>query len=73
MKRIFNTAKNLKLPTWHRDFGNKELVLTALEDTMRHRNGNQYIPIPIGIGRCVIINNLKEDELINAMNTFEEL
>jgi len=73
LKRIFNTAKNLKLPTWHRDFGNKELVLTALEDTMRHRNGNQYIPIPIGIGRCVIINNLKEDELISAMNTFEDI
>ena len=26
LKRIFDTAKNLKLPTWHRDFANKELV-----------------------------------------------
>ena len=71
LKRIFDTAKNLKLPTWHRDFANKELVFAALEDTMRHRNGNQYIPIPVGIGRCAIINNLKEEELISAMNTFE--
>jgi len=40
---------------------------------MRHRNGNQYIPIPTGIGSCVIINNLKEEELISAMNTFEDI
>jgi 3-dehydroquinate synthase len=73
LKRIFNTAKNLKLPTWHKGFGNKILVMAALEDTMRHRNGNQYIPIPMGIGRCSIINNLKEEELISAMNTFEEI
>ncbi len=73
LKRIFDTAKNLKLPTWHRDFANKELVFAALEDTMRHRNGNQYIPIPTGIGRCAIINNLKEEELISAMNTFEDI
>ena len=73
MKRIFDTAKNLKLPTWHKGFGNKILVMAGLEDTMRHRNGNQYIPIPVGIGRCIIINNLKEEEIINAMNLFEEI
>ena len=73
LKRIFDTAKNLRLPTWHKGFGNKILVMAGLEDTMRHRNGNQYIPIPVGIGRCIIINNLKEEEIINAMNLFEEL
>ena len=73
LKRIFDTAKNLRLPTWHKGFGNKILVMAGLEDTMRHRNGNQYIPIPVGIGRCIIINNLKEEEIISAMNLFEEL
>jgi 3-dehydroquinate synthase len=51
LRRIFKCAKNLKLPTWHEDFSKVRLLESALEDTKKHRNGNQYLPVPMGIGQ----------------------
>jgi len=73
LKRIFVCAKNLKLPTWHEDFSRVRLLESALQDTMKHRNGNQYLPVPIGIGQYTMLNNVTVDDMRLAADLFEEI
>ena len=73
LRRIFKCAKNLKLPTWHEDFSKVRLLESALEDTKKHRNGNQYLPVPMGIGQYTMLNNVTVDELRLASDLFEEI
>lgn len=73
LKRIFNCAKNLKLPIWHEDFSKVRLLESALDDTRKHRNGNQYLPVPIGIGQYTMLNNVTVDELRLAADLFKDL
>jgi len=73
LRRIFKCAKNLKLPTWHEDFSKVRLLESALEDTKKHRNGNQYLPVPMGIGQYTMLNNVTIDEMRLAADLFEEI
>lgn len=73
LTRILNTAKNLGLPTFHEDFTNFDLMKLSLTDTMKHRNNNQYLPLPIEIGNYKIINDLSDDEINNAIMVFKTL
>ena len=72
LTRIFNTAKNLKLPTFHEDFTKIDLLLKSLSDTMKHRNGNQYLPLPIGIGNYKIVNDVSNEEIRKATEIFRK-
>lgn len=72
LTRIFNTAKNLKLPTFHEDFTKIDLLLKSLSDTMKHRNGNQYLPLPLGIGNYKIVNDVSGDEIDSAIKCFKD-
>lgn len=69
--RIFSTAKHLKLPTYHDDFTDADLLWNALQDTSRHRDNNQFLPVPINIGEYVIINNIDKNEIHKAIDTFK--
>jgi 3-dehydroquinate synthase len=70
LDRIFNLAKRLKLKTFHEDFMKMELLKTSLSDATKHRNGNQYAPLPLGIGKYTIVNNLDDYEMIGATEIF---
>ena len=72
-ERIFNLAKRLKLKTFHPGFTNMKLLKESLRDATKHRNGNQYAPLPIGIGNYKIINDITEREMMMAIDIFEEL
>jgi 3-dehydroquinate synthase len=73
LKRIFNVAKRLKLKTFHPDFTNMKMLLESLRDATKHRNGNQYVPLPISIGNYKIVNDVTEDEMKLAIDVFEEM
>ena len=73
LERIFKTAHSLKLPVFHKDFCKFDLLKKSLSDTMKHRNGNQYIPIPIDIGNYKFINDLTDKDIEKAIAIFEEL
>jgi 3-dehydroquinate synthetase len=73
LKRIFNVAKRLKLKTFHSDFTNMKMLLESLRDATKHRNGNQYVPLPISIGNYKIVNDVTEDEMKLAIDVFEEI
>ena len=71
LKRIFKTANELKLPVFHKDFCNLALLKKSLSDTMKHRNGNQYLPVPVGIGNYKILNDVTDDEIKKATMVFK--
>ena len=71
LKRIFKTANDLKLPSFHKDFCNFDLLKKSLSDTMKHRNGNQYLPVPVGIGNYNILNDVTDDEIKKATIVFK--
>jgi 3-dehydroquinate synthase len=72
LERIFKTAKDLGLPTFNKDFCNKKLLMKAIDDSIKHRNNNQYLPLPIDVGNYTIINDLSEKEITEAIKTFKK-
>jgi 3-dehydroquinate synthase len=73
LERIFKTAHSLKLPVFHKDFCKIDLLKKSLSDTMKHRNSNQYLPVPVGIGNYKILNDVTDDEIKKASDIFEEV
>jgi 3-dehydroquinate synthase len=73
IQRIFNLAKRLKLKTFHPGFTNMKFLTESLRDATKHRNGNQYAPLPIGIGNYKIVNDITEQEMKMAIDVFEEI
>jgi 3-dehydroquinate synthase len=71
LQRIFDTAKNLQLQTYHEDFTNFDLLKSALSDTMKHRNNNQYLPLPIGIGNYVIANDVTDKQILEGIHYYK--
>jgi len=50
-----------------------KMLLESLRDATKHRNGNQYVPLPISIGNYKIVNDVTEDEMKLAIDVFEEI
>ena len=73
LKRIFGVAERLKLKTFHPDFTNMKMLKESLNDAIKHRNGNQYAPLPVHIGNYRIVNDITDDEIIWAIKVFEEM
>ena len=71
LDRIFETARKLGLQTYHVDFLDFDLLKSGLYDTTKHRNDNQYLPLPISIGNYKIINDLDLAEIEKAITIFE--
>jgi 2-epi-5-epi-valiolone synthase len=70
---IINVAKKLKLKTYHKDFTNFSLLKESMADAYKHRNGNQYLTLPIGIGIYKIFNDIEYTELKDAIKLFKEI
>lgn len=70
--RIMRCAKNLMLPTSHPLFEEPLLILEALNDTKKHRNGNQNLPLPRRIGEYIFINNLTFSEIKEAVRLLKK-
>jgi len=73
VKEIIMTAKNMGLPVFHPYFGNPSLLLEALHDTVKHRNGNQNLPIPTKIGECTFLNDVTSEEIKNVAKIMKRM
>ena len=73
LDQIFQVIKLFDLPTIHDGFLDYTNLLEALNDTMKHRNGNQYLPIPIEIGKYEFINDLTTEEIKMACKYMQDL
>lgn len=73
LDKIIKVAKSIEIPTKHSLFYDYVFVLEALKDTMKHRDGNQYLPIPTKIGHYKFINDLNLNEIKVAIKFLEEI
>jgi 3-dehydroquinate synthetase/predicted NBD/HSP70 family sugar kinase len=65
-QRIITLTQRLSLPITHPLF-TQELLVKALHDTTRHRDGLQRVPLPTGIGSATFVNDLTPCELERAL------
>lgn len=73
LSRIFQVCKKLGLPTVHRSFLDSKKLLASMKDTIKHRNGNQNLPVPVGIGSHQFLNDVQENEIFLACDTLQNL
>jgi 2-epi-5-epi-valiolone synthase len=71
-ERILDLMRRLRLPIWH-PLLEQGLLEEALRDTVRHRDGLQRMPLPVGIGGACFVNDLTVAELSGAADTLSEL
>ncbi|MFC0042237.1 iron-containing alcohol dehydrogenase [Actinomadura rayongensis] len=60
--RVFAVMSALELPTWH-PLLEPDILAGALQDTVRHRDGQQRVPLPVGIGDVTFVNDITQAEL----------
>jgi 3-dehydroquinate synthetase len=70
--RILAVMSAMELPTWH-PLLDPEVLATALEDTVRHRDGQQRLPLPVGIGGVTFVNDVTKHELKTAVAMLRDL
>lgn len=73
LNTIVGAARKLKLQVYHDDFTDVALLEAALSDTSLHRNANQYLPMPAGIGKYVILNDVTTDNISKAIEVYKSL
>jgi 3-dehydroquinate synthetase len=64
--RVLAVMSALELPIWHHLL-EPEVLARALEDTVKHRDGQQRLPLPVGIGGVTFVNDVTEPELRAAV------
>ncbi|MEU8080911.1 sedoheptulose 7-phosphate cyclase [Catellatospora citrea] len=69
--RVFAVMRALRLPIWH-PVCSLDLLIRALLDTVRHRDGQQRLPLPVGIGTAAFVNDLTELELEHAASLLRQ-
>ncbi|MET8698343.1 MULTISPECIES: sedoheptulose 7-phosphate cyclase [unclassified Kitasatospora] len=70
--RILAVMRALELPSWN-ELLDADLLDAALQDTVRHRDGQQRLPLPAGIGDAVFVNDVTRDELAVAVEDLRVL
>lgn len=65
-ERVFAVMSALELPGFRPLLG-PEVPALALQDTVRHRDGRQRLPLPVGIGGVTFVNDVTRQELEEAV------
>ncbi|RLU81754.1 2-epi-5-epi-valiolone synthase [Streptomyces griseocarneus] len=66
VRRVLHTMRSIGLPTFHPLFGDPTMLRKALDDTVRHRNGDQNLPVMTRVGEARFINDLTDAEIARA-------
>ncbi|WP_235022796.1 sedoheptulose 7-phosphate cyclase [Amycolatopsis alkalitolerans] len=72
-ERIVAVAKSLELPTWDPLLDDSDTLAAGLEDSIRHRDGKQLVPLPRGIGGVTFANDISHDEIAEAVEQMRSL
>lgn len=64
--RILGVMSVLGLPSWDPAV-TLEMLVTALHDTVLHRDGQQRLPLPVGIGAATFVNDVTTEDLAAAI------
>nr|WP_147207216.1 sedoheptulose 7-phosphate cyclase [Nocardia seriolae] len=68
LDRILSVMTDLGLPIWNEILTRPGILDNALEDTVRHRDGQQRLPLPLGIGRHRFVNDVTSNELSTGLD-----
>jgi 3-dehydroquinate synthase len=71
-ERVFALMRKLDLPVYHR-LCQPRVLESALADAVRHRDGQQRMPLAIGVGAACFVNDVHPAELVAAAATLREL
>ncbi|WP_406180909.1 sedoheptulose 7-phosphate cyclase [Streptomyces sp. NBC_01006] len=71
-ERVYAVIRALGLPLWNDVLHDTTLLEDALRDTVRHRDGQQRLPLPMGIGRHRFVNDVTPAELRDAAQLLGE-
>ncbi|MDT3399396.1 sedoheptulose 7-phosphate cyclase [Streptomyces sp. B1866] len=63
--QVLDLMTRLGLPVWH-PLCEPGVLAEALADTVRHRDGRQRLPLPVGIGGAVFVDDLTQREIDRA-------
>ncbi len=66
-ERIYRVMEDLDLPLWDPSLDAPDLLVDALTDTVRHRDGQQRLPLPVGIGQHRFVNDVTPEEIRRAL------
>ncbi|MGP2436191.1 sedoheptulose 7-phosphate cyclase [Streptomyces sp. JW3] len=72
LERVLRVMRGLALPTWH-PVCTADLMARGLADTVKHRDGRQLLPLPVGIGRACFVNDVSRAELDAALAALLDL
>ncbi len=73
IEKIIKVARDVKLDVFHPSFTDSNLLLEALNDTVKHRNGDQNLPIPVEIGKSIFLNDLSYEEICKTVELYTSL
>lgn len=73
VQRVIDVMTAMRLPISHRFFHDPELLNKALSDTIKHRDGQQRLPLPSGIGQCIFVNDIQYNEIVLAAQEMENV
>lgn len=68
LERIVAVVRQLGLPTWDSLLDEPEVLAAGLEDSTRHRDGKQLVPLPKTIGGVTFANDISQSEVAAAVN-----
>ncbi|MFJ1644328.1 sedoheptulose 7-phosphate cyclase [Streptomyces sp. NPDC088258] len=66
-QRVLAAMRGLGLNPWNDALADTDLLVRALEDTVRHRDGQQRLPLTRGIGDHVFVNDVTAEEIVAAV------
>jgi 3-dehydroquinate synthase len=69
--RVFRTMSEVELPIWHQVL-TPGLLIKALAEAVRHRDGRQRLPLPVGIGNASFVNDVTDQEIATAVKDLDE-
>ncbi|WP_028477043.1 sedoheptulose 7-phosphate cyclase [Nocardia sp. CNY236] len=68
LDQILSVMTQLRLPIWDEVLTRPGILDAALADTVRHRDGQQRLPLPLGIGRHRFVNDVTPAELAAGLD-----
>ncbi len=70
--RILGLIQKLNLPYYHKSLI-PELLWESLVERTHHRDGLQRVPLPYEIGKCIFVNDITYEEIVQACSILEKL
>ena len=71
LNRIFDLVSKLGIEL-NQDFITPDLLWNTLEERIYHRNGQQRVPLPKGLGQCTFVNDIGFEEIQSACKILKE-